>query len=82
MSSGAQQYVTVFGKRKSKIWKALGARDFLLDARLHGFPPRPIPDLDEDQWERYGNIHYARRNKAYLYRTVDEDELYYARRLA
>lgn len=48
---------------------------------LNGFPPRPIPDLDEDQWTRYGNIHYSRRRKAYLHR-VDHSELHYARRLA
>lgn len=50
---------------------------------LNGFPPRPIiSELDTEDWERYGNIHYARRNRAYLHRTVDEDERFYMRRLA
>lgn len=81
MSSNAQQYVEIYGKRKGKIWKALGARNFLLDARLHGFPPRPISDLHPTNWERYGRIHHARRYNSYMNRTLDEDELYYARRL-
>lgn len=50
---------------------------------LNGFPPRPIPDdMTEDQWERYGNIHYSRRRKAYLHRAVEQDERFYMRRLA
>ena len=85
MSSSAQQYVKVFACRKRNIWKTLWVRRnfFLLEERLHGFPPRPIiSELDEDQWTRYGNIRYSRRRKAHLHRSVEQDELHYARRLA
>lgn len=49
---------------------------------LNGFPPRPISDLHPTNWERYSRINHVRRFNSYMNRTLDEDELRYARRLA